>query len=193
MTATEQQLDVAQTDVVSILQGNRSGNTAGANERPVLAAKILNGGGIRRDVDSRMKAGDAMRVDPHTRRIVATDRIVAQLEEEFTLAPNQTTLRMPHGIRLASDERRVRLKRVAESLDGPDNPGTPAIVAKRRANVGDKIRNIRLADENVRPERVLNVLLGHGIRPTLNEQIEQLKSFGRQRDTASAPAHFAGV
>jgi hypothetical protein len=62
-----------------------------------------------------------------------------------------------------------------------------------RANLTDHDREARFADKSVRPELIVNLLLGKRARALLNEQAEQVERFRGEMDSLSMKAELSRI
>ncbi len=105
--------------------------------------------------------------------------------------------------------RRGALERVAEPVNGPDQPVLPGGVGELRPNLVDQRGQARVGHERVRPQRALQLVLRHRPGTVLDEQREQLKglrgevdgigpaedlvAIGVQRDGSELEAHLRNL
>ena len=65
--------------------------------------------------------------------------------------------------------------------------------AESLSNFPDQDGKARLAYEGVRPQPIMNLLLGQRARPILNEQAEQVESLRRDMDSLSMNAELTRI
>ena len=76
-------------------------------------------------------------------------------------------------------------------MRGADEQRRAGPVAECLANLGDEVRQVRLGDERVGPEALLQLQLGQDFRTFQDERNQQLERLGREMNLAAFLASAA--
>ena len=77
-------------------------------------------------------------------------------------------------------------------MDGPKQPGGFRVVPDGGSDLSRQPREARVGDEGVRPQLLVDLPLGHGPGPCLQEQSEELKGLGGEILTLATSQQLSG-
>src|SRR5262249_27027377 len=121
------QLNRPDMNHVAIGEPRRSRDRLVLKQGAVLSAKILDHDGVARarDVNPGMTPRHARRIKPDVALRIASDDVVAVVEDEGTLVPEQPEARLAGGgrpLRVPTELDRFGRERVADAVRRPDEP-----------------------------------------------------------------------
>ena len=172
----ERQEERRESQVLAVVQPDGRGYAAIADERPVLAAEIIDPG-----VVVQVDTGVATR---HGRRRQFDDVGVAAPKHVLTVEDGQDRPRS--AIRARDGERRRSAgsvngnERVAKPVHGADKARMARVVTQPAPDLGDEAVQGDVGDERVGPQMRVDLLLRHRLGPPLDEQREQVERLLRQ-------------
>src|SRR4029453_4646078 len=78
-------------------------------------------------------------------------------------------------------------------MDRSHEPGRPGILTERVPDLAHEVGEIRFYDERVSPHAIVQYRFRQGLRPVLDQDLEQLEGFWRQGDSIAAAEQFVCV
>src|SRR6266542_4913357 len=134
-----------------------------------------------------MVARDSRVVDPDQGIEISTDDVFAFDEINLALVVLQAMSAGRCGERRTLHIRRLAGEGITKAVDRPDEVGGAALLADRLAYFGGKAGEIRLGDERVGPDPLLEIRLRERPWSILDEQLEEPKSLGGEVNRLALP------
>jgi hypothetical protein len=118
----------SQLDGVSVREVVWRTDSPALDECPITAAEILDRDAVPGDEDTSVPAGDARRVHPHVAARVPADDVLAFGQLKRLVIPAQPGARVRGPSHGGPDVDDCRAERVADAMDGANEPAFPGVV-----------------------------------------------------------------
>jgi hypothetical protein len=117
-------------------------------------------------------------VDAHRGVVSAAEEVLARAKHDLLRPHHHAVLVLDGTARSFALHPRRAAEGVAEPGHGADEARVAGVVAERLAQPVDEDREVHLGHEGLRPEPIVDRRLGHGVRPAVDQQLEQLEGLG---------------
>jgi hypothetical protein len=160
----------------------------------VLAPKVFQHDGFRGDDETRVTAGDRRMIEPDLHVGIATDDVLSCGDQETPLSPLE-----PAGWLSALHITRSggfgdgSAERVAEPMRRSNESRRTRFIIQGLADLGDKIREIRLGDEGIGPQSFLQDFFGQHFWPLFDEFLQKFECLRREVNRAASARQLPGV
>ena len=141
------------------------------------------------DTDQRVMAGDPRRVASYVAVLAPSDQVLPVREGDRVCRPLGRPSRS--GRRGGGADHDVPAEGVAVAEDRPDEPGVLRVVAERLAQVADEARQRGLAHVGARPDGLAYLRFRDGVRPTREQQGQQVEGLGLEVQELTAVEQLA--
>lgn len=173
--------ELADADAITGFERCRGRNADAAHERAVLAREIFDRDAKTIDGDSCVPPGHFRRIEPDGDVGIPAGNVLAIRQRKPSILATEPAGR---SIGRGLPGRRVRhdggVERIPVAVHRPHDSWAPRIVADAFANLVDYFGEAAVGDEDTLPDALEELGLGERAGPVLDEQLEQLESFGRQ-------------
>ena len=156
----------------------------------ILAAEVLDHGAVVDDEYPRVPARDLGGREADDGARGSADDVLADAQRHVPTAPLQRVCRR-RRLRCDGLFNRGRAERVAEAVEGADEPCGPRTIAKSGADLSDQPRQGRSAGHGIRPQHATQIFMSDRLRPPSGERFEQQECLGGQWLHLSAPSQLA--
>jgi hypothetical protein len=187
----EGQLDDSNGDDIAIAKHHRSLCQVPSDERAILAAEVFELCAALHYANPGVTTRHAWRIEHDVGLPLTTDDVVALPEHGAAAFPYQTADGDGRAGPRVFDA--VTVKRVSEAMDGADETRFSRVITKCVPDLANKIGEVGFDDEGVGPQPVVQRRFRQGLRPILDQDLEELKSLRRQRDALASADEFARI